>query len=501
MTALLTDPHRRHLALTALVAAGLAAYLTGAVTAVYGFDAALILALVGGFPIYSAAVTELLERKVSADLAVGIAAIAALAIGQYAVAAEVILIMLIGEALENFAVGRTRSAIERLLALRPDEARVRRDGAELLVPLADIRPDDVVLVRPGDRLPVDGRVLAGASSIDQSPITGESLPADKAPGDDVFAGTINQFGALEIAVERLGEDTQLEHIIRLVEEAEEAKAPTERLADRYATWFVPVVLLTAFGTWFFTHDVVRSVAVLVVACPCALVLAAPTAVAAGIGRLVRRGVLVKGGGVLERLARLKTAVFDKTGTLTQARLRVAQVVAASEGGESEVLRLAAAVEASSEHPIASLIVARAREENFTVPSATDFAAHPGLGAVATVEAETVRVGNARFLDEAGIRIPDALTVTAADLADGGRTLVLVARGNDAIGTVAVEDTVRPEARPMLDRLRALGVARFAMLTGDSAAAARAVASALGIDDVRAELLPVQKVAAIRAIQA
>ncbi|NQT52867.1 cation-translocating P-type ATPase, partial [bacterium] len=268
---LFDDEHKRHLALTALVAVGLGVYLTGAVESIYGFNLALLLALIGGFPIYLAAVSELANRKVSADLAVGLAAIAALAIGQYAVAAEVVLIMLIGEALEHFAVGRTRSAIAELLELRPDEARVRRDGEERLVPTAEVRADDVVLVRPGDRIPVDGKVLAGTSSVDQSPITGESLPADKAPGAEVFAGTINLYGALELAVERLGEDTTLERIIHLVEEAEEAKAPTERLADRYATFFVPVVLVAAGLTYLLTRDAIRSVAVLVVACPCALV--------------------------------------------------------------------------------------------------------------------------------------------------------------------------------------------------------------------------------------
>jgi len=497
---ILSDPHRRHLALTVAVGAGLAAYLLGAVQTVYGFNFALLLALLGGYPIFSAAVTGLLSRRISADLAVALAAVAALAIGQYAVAAEVVFIMLVGEALENFAVGRTRSAIGKLLALRPDVVRVRRGEAELLVGPGDVRGDDVVLVRPGERIGVDGKVLAGSSSVDQGPITGESIPADKAPGDEVFAGTINLYGALEIAVERLGEDTTLERIIHLVEQAEEARAPTQRLADRYATWFVPVVLLIAGATWLITRDVTRSVAVLVVACPCALVLATPTAIAAGVGRLVRRGVLVKGGAVLERLGRLRAVVFDKTGTLTEARLRVAEVVPAPGRDPADVLRLGAAVERHSEHPIGQLIVARAAEAGIELPPAIGFTAHPGMGASATLGGFTARVGNARFLEEAGVAVPAELAAGAGRLRQAGCTVVLVAAGDSAVGAVAIEDTPRPGAREAIDRLRELGVERIAMLTGDNAAAAASVARHLGIEDVRSELLPGDKVSAVRAIQ-
>lgn len=497
---ILDDPHRRHLVLTLLVGAGLAAYLAGSLQSVYGFDVALLLALAGGFPIYVEAASALVRGRLSADLAVSLAAFAALAIGQYAVAAEVILIMLIGEALENYAVGRTRSGIAALLALRPREARVRRDGHEQTIPAEQIRPDDVVLVRPGEHLPVDGRVLRGQSSVDQSPITGESLPADKAPGDEVFAGTINLYGALELSVERVGKDTTLEQIIHLVEEAEAATAPTQRLADRYATWFVPVVLAAAAVTYLITRDLVRSVAVLVVACPCALVLATPTAIAAGIGSLVRRGVLVKGGNVLEQLAKLRCAVFDKTGTLTLARLRVAHVVPAPGRTEAEVLRLAAAVERYSEHPIARLLVHRAEEEGIEYPEADRFEAQPGLGAQAVVEGAVVRTGSLRFIEQAGVHRAPGFLAQIEHLARGGSTLVLVARGDEAVGAVAVEDTVRPDARQAVERLRHMGIARIVMLTGDQAAAAQSVATTLGICEVHSGLLPQDKIEAIRQLQ-
>jgi len=558
MLSLLRDPHRRHLLLTLLVGAGLAAYLTGSITSIRGFDLAMLLALFGGFPIYYASLISLLKRKITADLAVSIAAFAALYLGytgrysenMYLVAAEVIFIMLIGESLENFAVGRTRRGIAGLLALRPETARVRRrhrhDHAhepshhhphghgpharpgqdqehdqdydydheqeeghehELVIPADQIRPDDVVIVRPGDRIPIDGQVLAGSSSVDQSPITGESLPADKTPGDEVFAGTINLYGSLELAVERLGEDTTLEQIIHLVEEAEAAKAPTQRLADRYATWFVPIVLALAALTWIFTGetwftsgDVVRAVAVLVVACPCALVLATPTAIAAGIGALVRRGVLVKGGVVFESLGRLRAVVFDKTGTLTLAKLRIARIVAAEGRGEADVLRLAAAVERQSEHPIGKLIVERADQDGIERLEVADFAARPGLGAEATVAGARVRVGSPRFVEQAGVHVPAELQARLTELANAGCTVVLVVRGEELIGAVAVQDTVRAEARGTVERLRELGIERIVMLTGDNPAAAGAVAGVLAIGDTRASLLPPDKVEAVRQLQ-
>ncbi len=501
----LKDPHRRHILLTVVVGVGLAAYLSGTVESITigkQLDLAMLLALAGGFPVYFGALTELVKRNITADLAVSLAAFAAMAIGEYAVAVEVIFIMLVGEALENYAIRRTRSGIAALLALRPHEARVRRAGADhdQVVSLDKIRPDDVVLLRPGDRIPVDGRVLGGSSSVDQSPITGESLPADKTTGDEVFAGTINLYGAMEIAVERLGKDTTLERIIHLVEEAEAAKAPTQRLADRYAAWFVPIVLLTAGLVYLLSGEIIRSVSVLVVACPCALVLATPTAIAAGIGALVRRGVLVKGGTSLEKLGRLRAVVFDKTGTLTLAKLRIVQIVPADGHEEEDVLRAAAAVERHSEHPIGQLIVDRAAQRKIIAPEATDFTARPGLGAEAAVDGSILRVGSPRFLHEAGVALPADLAEEVDRLGLEGCTVVLAARDDRAIGAVAVADTIRPEARSAVRQLAELGIERIAMLTGDNAAAAQPVADALNIKEVQSGLLPADKVKAVRRIQ-
>ncbi len=528
MLDLIRDPHRRHLLLTILVGMGLAAYLSGSLPAVYGYDLALLLALVGGYPVYFEAAAALLRGRLSADLAVTLAAFAALWIGEFLVAAEVIFIMLIGESLEHFAVDRTRAGIAALLRLRPETARVRRRHAshghehqhghehdhghghnhdhgqdhehEYEIPAQEVRLDDLVLVRPGERIPVDGRVRSGHSSIDQSPITGESLPADKSPGDEVFAGTINLYGALELDVERVGHDTTLEQIIHLVEHAESAKAPAQRLADRYATWFVPIVLVAALLTWYFTRDVKRAVAVLVVACPCALVLATPTAVAAGIGAMVRRGVLVKGGVVLETLGRLRTMVFDKTGTLTLARLQIQEIVPAPGHSRDEVLRLAAAVERQSEHPVARLVVEQARQQQITLPEVKHFLAHPGLGAEAVVGGRNLCVGSARYMELCSTALPEALASEVVRLGNDGNTVILVASDADAIGAIALRDTVRPEAAAAIARLRELGVGRIVMLTGDHAAAAHAVAAALGIDQIQSGLLPADKVEAVRQLQ-
>jgi Cu+-exporting ATPase len=562
MLDLLRDPHRRHFLLTLLTGAGLAAYLTGSLTQIRGVDLAMLLALVGGAPIYFEAASALVKRKISASLAVSLAAFAAIAIQEYLTAAEVIFIMLIGESLEHFAVGRTRTGIAALLALRPEQARVRRrhhhedhsqdhhhhddhgqdqgherhdcgetrdhggdqsdqdhghePGYDLhhppghyhehLVPAEEIRADDIVIVRPGDRIPVDGRVLAGSSSVDQSPITGESLPVDKAPGDEVFAGTINLYGSIELAVERLGHDTTLEQIIHLVEEAEAAKAPTQRLADRYATWFVPIVLLTAGLTYLIARRtdpeaaIVRAVAVLVVACPCALVLATPTAIAAGIGAMVRRGVLLKGGTVLEHLGKLRSVVFDKTGTLTLAKLQIAQVLPLPGHREDDVIRLAAAVERHSEHPIGQLIVQRAERAGLARPETTDFIARPGLGAEALVQGDAVRVGSPRFLEESGVAVPGEFRAQMDAFAGRGCTVVLVGRGSQVIGAVAVEDTIRPESPGTVQELRRLGLERIVMLTGDNRGAAQSVADRLGIKEARAGLLPADKVQAVREIQ-
>jgi P-type E1-E2 ATPase len=325
--------------------------LTGIFTSVAGIDTAAILTLIAGYRTFFTAVSGLLQRKISADLAICIAVIAALITGQYLAAAEAMFIMLIGEALEGYAAGRTHAAIQRFVEQLPQHARVIRDGDEIEVDAAELTPGDRVIVRPGERLPADGVVLHGASSIDESTITGEPLPRDKSAGDEVFSGTLNGLGPLQIAVTRAASETTLARVIKLVEHARQHRAPVERLADRAARYFLPALLLAAGLTFYFTRDWMRTVAVLIVACPCALILATPAAMSAAIGGLARRGILVRSGALLQSAAKVDAVFFDKTGTLTEGRFGVIKVTGVGRS-ELEVLALAAAAEHGSEHVLA-----------------------------------------------------------------------------------------------------------------------------------------------------
>lgn len=481
----------------AVVGAALLAYVTGRWRAIAGWDAALILALAGGWPIYWRALSELFRGRLTADLAVALAALGALYIGHPLAAAEVVFIMLLGELLEEATVARTRAGISALLHMRPTIARVRRSGTELMLPLSDVTVGDLVVIRPGELVPADGRIEAGSAAVDERALTGESVPVDKVAGDSVYEGTIPLDGALEVRVERVGADTALGRMLYLVEEAAAARAPIQRLADRWASRFVPIVLTIAGVVAWRTGDLVRAVSVLVVACPCALVLATPTAVVAAIGAMARHGVLVKGGEPLETLWRLRTILFDKTGTLTQARLEVAEVVSTDGESTDAVVALAAAVEAGSAHPLARAIASYAMVRNLAPPPARDWRSEAGLGAEAVIGDTRALVGSRRWLDSRTVTIPVDLEENARALAGRGFTLVWVARAGCAVGVIAIADAVRPEAAAALHELEHLGVHRIRMLSGDHEAVARAVGRAVGISDVRAHLLPADKVAEVR----
>ncbi len=468
------------------------------------FDIAVLVALLGGYRIFGDAVWRLLHREISSDLAIAVAACAALAIGQYFAAAEVIFIMLVGGWLEELAVDRTRGAIAKLIRLAPRSARVRRGGEWVETALADIRPGDIVEVRPGERIAVDGEVAGGSSAVDQSAITGESIPAGKTTGDKVFAGTINQVGSLDVRVTAVGEDSTLGRIIHLVEEAEEKKAVVHQRADRWAVWFVPTVLVLGLATFLFSGGdfgarLLRAVSVLIVACPCALVLATPTGIAAGIGRLARAGVLVKGGVYLEQLARVRAVVFDKTGTLTAGKPRVVEVVAFAHD-ERELLALAATAESHSEHPLAQVIVAEAKRRGIVLKRAEHFEAVPGLGMIAECDGRRVAIGNRQLFQQRSIAIPAEADAQLARLEEAGNTVVLVAANGTVAGVIAMMDTPRDDAKETIARLRGLGVEHVLLLTGDNERVGRAVGERLGIADVGAGLLPADKVDRIRALQ-
>ena len=486
------------------IGAILALYWLGWIKNAGPFDIAVLIALIGGYRILGDAVWKLLHREISSDLAIAIAACAALAIGQYFAAAEVIFIMLVGGWLEELAVDRTRGAIQKLIRLAPRSARVRRGDQLVEIAIADIRPGDLVVVRPGERIAVDGEVAGGSSAVDQSAITGESIPASKTTGDKVFAGTINQVGSLDVRVTAVGDDSMLGKIIHLVEEAEEKKAIVHQRADRWAIWFVPTVLALGLATFFFSGGdfgarLLRAVSVLIVACPCALVLATPTGIAAGIGRLARAGVLVKGGVYLEQLARVRAVVFDKTGTLTVGKPQVVEVVAFA-NDERELLALAATAESHSEHPLAHVIVAEAKRRGIALGRAERFEAAPGLGMIAECNGQRIVIGNRQLFQQRSIVIPTEAETRIARLEEAGNTVVLVAANGAVAGAIAMMDTPRDDARETVAQLRGLGIEQVLLLTGDNERVGRAVGERVGIGEVGAGLLPADKVSRIRALQ-
>ena len=421
--------------------------------------------------------------------------------------ALIIAFLLLGRYFEARAKGRASSAIRKLLELGAKEARLVVDGEERMVPVEQLRVGDLLRVRPGEKIPVDGEVLDGRSAVDESMLTGESVPVDKTPGDRVAGATVNANGALTIRATAVGADTALAQIVRLVEEAQGTKAPVQRLADRISAIFVPVVLVLALATlvgWWaldgnVAGGVVAAVAVLIIACPCALGLATPTAIMVGTGRGASMGILIKGGEVLERSKRVDTVVFDKTGTLTKGEMSLTDVVAADGEVDTEILRLAGAVEADSEHPVGTAVVAGARARLGALPPATEFEAVAGHGVKARVEDNVVHVGRRRLVQEAGLSEDPALDERATQLEGEGKTAIFIGWGGRVRGVLAVADTLKADAAEAVAELRDMGV-QVVMITGDNSRTAAAIASAVGIDRVLAEVLPADKVDEVRRLQ-
>lgn len=466
---------------------------------------ALVAALIGSARVLYSAGDSLIAGRLGADLALGIATLAAIFIGQPLVAAEVVFIGLVGECLEAITFSRTQNAIGKLVELTPRLCWLLRDGQQIKTPVQDLKVGDRILVRPGKRIPVDGIVAEGRSSVDQSALTGESLPIEKDIGSEVLAGTLNQHGALVIDVRRIAEHTVMGRVIETTARALKDKAPLERTADRLARYFLPVVLGLALVTflanwwWFrnveggFYQAVYPALAVLVVACPCALILATPAAIIAALGRLAGSGVLIKGGASLERLAGVDMFAFDKTGTLTTGRLRLGDLVPLSSGlNQDDLLRLAAAAEERSEHVLGQMIVAEASQRGLALPAVTDFQAHPGAGVTARSGSDTLLVGNRRLLEEHGVTITPEVMAALEQLDQAGQTALIAVHNGHVLGLIGARDTVRPEAESVLAELRGLGMRDIALLTGDRLAAAGEVAGALGISTIQAECLPTQK---------
>jgi len=489
-----------------------------------GYRLALLAAVAGGARILYQTLDGLFDGRVGADLALTIAALAAIILGEHVTAALVVFVALCGESIEGFTVDRAQQAIRRIFNLYPPVAHVFRAGQERDVPVDEVEVGDVALIRPGERIPVDGKVTEGSSAVDQSALTGESVPVEKGVGDEVFTGTLNRFGSLTVTAEKVGSETTLAQVIQLVAEASERKAPLERTADRLARLFLPFVLAAAGLTliaWRFyagewSDGFQPMLGVLVVACPCPLVLATPTAVMAAMAWLARTGVVVKGSQALERLANVDSFAFDKTGTLTRGELTLGSVHAFSPLDETELLRVAAIAERHSEHLLGRLIVREAEARNVVVPHLDDFEAHPGSGVVASVRGtalgpwiadvphldETnateerrcqVIVGSRRLLEAQEVDIPADIETSLLDLDESGQTPLLVAVDQSVLGVIGVLDTIRPESREVIAALREADIEHFSLLTGDRNQPANAVAASLGfVDEVVAEMLPADK---------
>jgi len=455
-------------------------------------------AVLGVYPIAVSAGGQLLRRKIGADLLVTIAVFAALAIEEYRAAGMVAFIMLLGEYLEQVAGDRSERALAKLLALAPEMALVRR-GAELAsVPASEVQVGEVCVVRPGDRIPVDGEVVAGATAVNEATVTGESLPRDVGVGNKVWGGTLAEDGTIDVRATRVGEDIAISRVRRLVEQARESRAPVERTVDRFASWFAPVAVITALGVWLFTGELSRAITILVVACPCALVLGTPAAVVSAIGRAARHGILIKGGEHLEAAGATTMVALDKTGTLTAGQPSVVRVEGFDHRAPKEVLRLAAIAEVRSEHPLARAIVEAWR--GFSpqpVPEPEAFVNERGRGVRAQYSGLKLHVGSPPHLRGAGVGLPRVVEQHVQREEQLGRTVILVAANEEIIGAVSVADRVREGAAGSVASLQRAAKKRVVMLTGDNPQAADAVAREVGIEEVHAEMLPEQKLEHVR----
>ena len=457
-------------------------------------DPAWVAILLCGVPILLEALHGLITAfDIKADVLVSIALVASVIIGEDFAAGEVAFIMQLGALLEELTVARARAGIEKLVKLTPRTARVLHDGQADILPAEQVRVGDLVRVLPGETIPVDGVIVSGQTSVNQAIMTGESMPVDKSAGDSVASGTVNQFGSIDLRAGKVGEDSSIQRMIRLVQTADAGKAKIVGLADRWATWIVVIALSAAVLTWLFTGQIIRAVTILVVFCPCALVLATPTAIMAAIGNATHHGFLVREGDALERLAAVRRVAFDKTGTLTLGAPRVAAVhTLCPELDEAALFTLVAAAEQLSEHPLGKAIVTSWRENGAgLLPAADQFQMLPGRGVQAVVEGRTILAGNRAMLAEQGIPLPQAAARAADASLEEGCTVIYIACDNRAVGLLALSDTVRPEAHAALAEVQALGV-ELVLLTGDNEKAARHLARQLGINSWHAGCLPQDK---------
>lgn len=467
------------------------------------FDPAWVTIIISGIPMLYLAIWRVIYNpgisKISSALLISIAMVAAIAIGDLFAAGEVAWIMAIGAILEEKTTERAKKGLKKLISLAPTQGRRIVNGKEEMIAAEEIKQGDTLRVLPGEIIPVDGIIINGETSVDQSIMTGESLPVDKVQGDEVFCGTINRFGAIDITATKVGQDSSLQKLIRLVQDAENKKAPMARIADKAASWLVPVALLIAIVAGLITKDIVRAVTVLVVFCPCALVLATPTAIMAAIGQATKHGVIIKSGEALEKMGKVDTIAFDKTGTLTYGRLEVSDIISFGSVSENELLSLTASAEAKSEHPLGKAIVTCAKEKALQIVESDVFQMTTGKGIYAEVNGKKLLCGNEKYLLDNGVSISKEVGQELERLRTQGKASILVAEGNICIGVIAMSDVLRPEAKGMVDRLHDMNT-NIVLLTGDNEKTADYFASQVGIRQVHAQLLPEEKVSSITAIQ-
>ncbi|MBM3235900.1 cadmium-translocating P-type ATPase [Candidatus Poribacteria bacterium] len=469
-------------------------------TYLYQLFALVAVALAGG-PIVFGAIRGLLARQINVDELVSIAIIASIYVGEYLAAAIVAFIMALGSLLEEFTAERARHAISALLSLAPKTASVHKDGEFVDVPIEQVQIGDTVLVKPGENISIDGEVISGQSSANQASITGESIPVDKFVGHHVFAGTLNLSGALLVQTAKVGSETTLGKIIHLVEEAGESRAPIMRLADRWAKWFTPAILLLAIVVYLLTFDLVRAATVLIVACPCALILATPTAIVAAIGNAAKKGIIIKGGRYLEQASEVDTVIFDKTGTLTLGKPIVSDVLSLNGVPNNQILQMAAIAEKFSEHPLAGAVVQKALNENFDIPNPADFVNIPGRGVKAYFDGTNVLVGNKAFISEQRIPIETKAEQAIESYEAAGKTTLLVALDNELVGVLAVTDALKDTVLTSIEQLRKIGIKHISIFTGDNPQAAATISQQIQADDYFAQMLPDAKLEGVRKLQA
>ncbi len=465
--------------------------------------------LAGGYDIALHALPSVLRGRFDTDVLMLAAAGGAAALGKWMEGAFLLFLFSLGHAGEHYALDRARHAINALGELMPKTARVLRGGRLVETPVENLAIGETVIVRPGDRIPVDGEVLSGESAVDQSPITGESVPVHKGPGAQVYAGTINQETALNIEVTRLAQDTTLSRVMKMVAEAQEQQSPTQQFTQRFTAWFVPAVLILVllvavlpplFGWLPVSQSVYRALLLLVAASPCALAIGTPAAVLAGIAQAARNGVLIKGGVHLENLGALKVMAFDKTGTLTEGRFQITDLITLNGTTETELLQLVAAVEQHSNHPLALAVVQAARERGLALPPATGLENIAGLGVRSVVAGDPVLVGSPKLFIDAGIELEPEVVHSVERLQAGGRTAMAISRNGQFLGVLGLADRPREMIPATLLKLRSLGIEKLVMLTGDHPRVARQIAEEIGLTDVEAELLPGHKLETIKRLQ-